>query len=178
MKLILVTGLRETEKDSIVEMALNKSSTTRKRFKYVNFEKSDTVSSGITNLNHLKDFHLTLHDEIEQAITGSRREGLNVIVNGNFTIKTDLGYVPLLIDGFFRGFKPDIIVILENRLNELVDNPRKALEIKEQQEIDRGYASRYAAMLGIPLKIIKVSKQNISHSIKEFSETLKYMIGD
>lgn len=172
MKLILVTGIEQTDKNKLIGMAIStlNNGNGYKDFSHINFDGLDSVRTGFLRLADVKESYLSLYEELEKQLTSSKRNAFNIVLDASFTINTSYGYVPLVTERFFSIFRPDVIVVLEARLEDYKDNPKVFYAVKEQQEINKMYCVKYAANFGIPIKIIRVNKSEVRSTVKEIQD--------
>ncbi|RLI98567.1 MAG: hypothetical protein DRO99_00430 [Candidatus Aenigmatarchaeota archaeon] len=171
-KIIFITGLEETGRDTIVEMTIGGSKNSLMDFKHVSFEKL-----GISGLkDELSDTVRKARDgfykNVEREVSDALRSGLSVIVEGPITMKTENGYLPLVPKEFFEAFSPDVIMLFETpheRGNSRID--------WKQQHINRAYAAMYASLGGSLLKIIEVSKGEVKDALRECKEVMSSVMG-
>ena len=116
---------------------------------------------------------LNHHNDIEKKISNAIKSGSNVIVIGPLTIKTHEGYLPLVPRRFFTTFKPEIFMLFEvPKTNSKTDD----IFDWTQQEINRSYASMYAALGNSLLNIIPVGKGSVKDAIRECTRTIEYFV--
>ena len=183
MKFILVAGVEELGKDSIVKLTLERFGRSFSGFGYINFDNMDVFKhriAGINSFDRLKDSFLKFYEELDAALIEMKKKSYreNILINGYLTLRSEFGYVPLVTDNFFRVFKPDIIVLIEGFPEELGIKPEKAMDMREHQAVNRVTAIQYASELGIPLKVIRLKKSEATKCIQELYELLKSISGD
>ena len=174
MKLILVTGIQQTEKNKLLGMSISTLNNGQgyKDFNHINFDGMDSVRNGFIRLKDAKNSYLSVYDDLENVLNDSKRNAFNLVLDASFALNTSYGYVPLITERFFSIFKPDVILLLENKLEDFKDNPREFYSIKEQQEMNKFYCVKFATHFGIPVKIIKVSRSEIKSTVKEIQNYL------
>ncbi len=172
MKLILVAGTDHTEKNKLIGMAIStlNNGNGYKDFSHVNFSGLNSVKNGFLGLNNIKESYLGVYDDLEKSLSNSKRNAFNIVLDASFAIDTPYGYAPLLTDRFFSIFRPDAIVLLENKLEDFKDNPRELLKVKDHQEINRAYCFKFASQFSVPVKIIKVNKGEMKMTVKDIQD--------
>lgn len=175
MKLILIAGSEEADKDSVIRLALERLRNFIPGFRYV-----DADGLGVKlgqKLEEVKSFHSRLYEKLEKALVSELRSGKShIILNGSLTMGTPYGSLPALSQEFFRVFRPDALVIMESSPGDLVRNPRASEEIIRQQELDRSYGAMCASISDTPLKLITIEESNIALSVNELLEYLRMVL--
>jgi len=174
MKLILATGIQQTDKNKLLGMAISTLNNGQgyKEFNLINFDGLNSVRNGFIRLKDVKDSYLSVYDDLENLVSNSRRSAFNLILDASFTVNTSYGYVPLITERFFSIFKPDAILVIENKLEDYKDNPRELYSIREQQDMNRMFCIKLASQFSIPVKIIKVNRTEIKSTVKEIQNYL------
>jgi len=196
MKLILVTGVEDSGKDTILEMVLQGSKNRLPDFDYVKFDdlvfkKAKSVSSRFghralaesmefsENIDQIIKTRQEIYTKLEKKVKTDVKTNMFVIINGYFTMKTLRGHVPIISEQFFRAFRPELIVLMEadvsDRNRHLLKKGSDHMEsVKLQQEINRNYASLYASATDAVLKIIRVKHGDIKSAIVDLRDVLKF----
>ncbi len=174
MKLILATGIQQTDKNKLLGMAISTLNNGQgyKDFNCINFDGLNSVRNGFIRLKDIKTSYLSVYDDLENLLNDSKRSAFNLVLDASFTLNTPYGYVPLITERFFSIFKPDVILVIENKLEDFKDNPREMYAIKEQQDMNRVFCAKFASQLSIPVKIIKVNRTEIRSTVKEIQAYL------
>jgi adenylate kinase len=170
MKMIFVSGLKEIDRKTIVNLALQRSGY-KDKFKYVDFDDQGNLEEDMENTKDMltaKKIMSDFYDSVERRVIRDLKEQIgNIIVNGYLSIHSPMfGYFLAVPETFFQTFKPDVIVILE------MDS--KDERIKEQQGINRYYAATYSSLCGSNLKIIRFSEDRMLDAVKELSDLIKH----
>jgi len=174
MKLIFVTGLRELDRKTIVELALQRSGR-KKEFTVVDFDKISEVAEEVEQAAESETARQMLtkfYEDMEKTVIADLKEQKgSMLINGYLTFDTRHGYIGAVPEGFFRSFKPDTIVILERQadLNERLE--QRALE---QQGINRYFGSIYASLTGSTLKIIRFRERKMMEAVEELGDVLRH----
>lgn len=174
MKLIFVSGLKDVDKKTIVELALQRSGRKRE-FTVIDFDMIEDVSEEIEVISDigtarklLSKFYENLEKDVISAL---KEQNGSLIVSGHLTFRTRHGYIRAVPDDFFRSFKPDSIVILEEQpnFNEKTD-PAKV----EQQHINRYFGTIYSSTSGSTFKIIRFNEKRMMEAVGELSDIIRY----
>lgn len=182
MGVILVTGISDSGKDSILEMVLTGSEKNLPDFEYMDFDSLFThdvdkdseeidLWSFDRRIEHMhriqKDFHTNLRKKTEQL----SKTGNHIIVNGYFTLKTPGGFLPTLTDESVKFFKPDVIIVISVDLDgpELLKKfgKEKIRELKDHQEMNLKYAVTYSEMCRSSISVINVEYGNLKEALRE-----------
>ena len=167
MKMIFVSGLKDVDKDTIVDLAIKNSGKLGKT-SHVDMAGSldeDLLKAGSSVIARqiARSFYEDMEKKMIQKLKGREED---VMVSGYLTVKhPGLGFLACLPDDFFRVFRPDAIVLLEK--DGLEDDDR------EHQRLNRNYAANYALMSGASLKIIKMSKDNMMNAVRELGNMIR-----
>lgn len=175
MRLVLIAGSQEADKDSVIGLVLERLRNFNPRFKYMELDKMG-VEPG-NKLEDLKGFPSRLHERLEKELVSELKGNKNhIILNGYLSLKTPYGYFPALSHDFFRVFRPDSLIILESSPADLVRNPKVSEEILRRQELDRTYGIMYASLSDSPIRTITIEKSNIALAVKELLGYLRTLL--
>ena len=196
MKLILIAGVEDSGKDTILEMVLQGSKKKLPKFDYVKFDdlvfkKPRSVSSRFghralaesiefsENIDQIIKARQDIYTKLEKKVKVNLKAKKFVVVNGYFTMKTLRGYVPIISEQFFKTFKPEMIILMEAdasaRNRSMLKRGLDYIEATRlQQEINRNYASLYASSTDAVLRIIKVRHGDIKTAITQLRDTLSF----
>jgi adenylate kinase len=173
MKIVFVSGLKEIDRKTIIELALQRAG--RKRdFKIVNFDAIGDIKEEIeviSDMNNARRLLDKFYENIEKSMIEAMKEQPNgLVINGYLTFKTRHGYVRVLPEEFFRSFKPDCIVLLEMQQDGWGKiDPEKI----EHQHINRYFAMVYASLIGSTFKIIRFREKKMLDAVESLSDILK-----
>lgn len=169
MKFVFVTGLRDIDKKTIVDLALQRANR-KNSFKVVDLDSMSEIMDEILDAPDLETARRLLSEFYSDAekslISNLRQQKYDVVVIGQLTLGTTYGYIRAMPDGFFRSFKPDNIVILESESNS-------NLKSNEHENINRYYGTVSSSVSGSVLKIIRFREKKMMEAVKELSHILK-----
>lgn len=170
MKMIFVSGLKEIDRKTIINLALQRSGY-KGEFKYLDFDEVGDINSDMENAKDMltaRKMISDFYDSVEKRLVTDLKEQMgNIIVNGYLSVHTPIfGYFLAATETFFRTFKPDVIVILEMESKDERTN--------EQQGINRYYGVTYSSICGSNLKIIKFSEDSMMDAVRELSNLIKH----
>jgi len=170
MKMIFVSGLKEIDRKTIVNLALQRSGY-RDKFRYVDFDDLGDVSGEMESAKDMLTARKIISDfyeGVEKRVIKDLKEQIgNIIVNGYLSVHSPVfGYFLATPETFFQTFKPDVIVILETESKDEKTN--------EQQGINRYYAATYSSMCGSNLKIIRFGEDRMMGAVKELVDLIKH----
>lgn len=174
MKLIFVCGMADIDKATLIDLALQRSGQ-KNKFNLVDFNKIYDISGDVEDAEDIDTARRMLskfYEKIEKAMISRLKEQKgDIVVNGYLTFETKYGYIRAVPDGFFRSFKPDMIVIFEKADETVEKNDLKTIE---HQRINRYYGTIYSSIAGSALKIIKFKEKKMIDAVGELSELIKH----
>lgn len=164
MKFIFVTGSSGIDKRTIVDLALQRAGR-KGKFRVVDLDSKGMLSEDVQNAPDIETARQVLskfYKDMENAVISDLKDQKgNVIVIGYLTLATNYGYMSVMPDEFFRSFRPDNIVILENAKTD------------EHENINRYYGTMYSSLSGSVLKIIRFTENRMMNAVVELSGLLK-----
>lgn len=187
MGLILVAGIPESGKDSILKMVLTGSKGNLPDFEYLKFDslvsydvdkesKELDLWSFSKRIDHMHKIQKDFYTKLKKKTTQLERKGNHIIANGYFTLKTPGGYLPTLTDESIKFFKPDVIVIISIDLDrpELLKKfgKEKVRDLKYHQDINLKYAVTYSEMSKSAINIINVEYGNLKEALREMVDVI------
>ena len=190
MTRILVTGINESSKDTILDLVLTGSKKIFPSFEFIDMkplikEAVPKKKGAIKKPHCFVDFNvndiLTIKDNINQGLEKAFAKKIknHLIVSGYLTIRTTKGYMPLFVDSVINKLKPDVIINLEIATppSKHIDTHAENIRLARHQMTNRSIALSYAASAGCIVKTIIVQKNNIKGAIKELTKTLEFYLG-
>jgi adenylate kinase len=174
MKLLFISGMRDIDRKTIVELALQRSGRKRE-FTVVDFDKIEDIGEEVETLSDLgsaRSLISKFYERVEKSIiTLLKEQSGSLIVSGYLTFKTRHGYIRAVPDDFFHAFKPDTVVILEQHpdFGEKIDQDKI-----EQQQINKYFGTIYSSFSGSTFKIIKFKEKRMLEAVNELSEVIRY----
>ena len=174
MKLVFVSGTSDIDKATLIDLALQRSGR-RGEFTLIDFDKIHDTQGDIEEAEDTETARrilATFYDRVEKTMIARLKEHRgDMVLNGCLTFVTRHGYMRALPDEFFRGFKPDSIVILEKSDDMLQKADAKTAE---HQRINRYYGTIYSSIAGSALKIIEFNEKKMIDAVLELSEIVKH----
>ncbi len=182
MSLILVTGIPESGRDSIIDMVITGSKKNLPSFEYLKFDnilsmdvdkKAEELDlwSFSKRIRHIHKIQKEFHTSLRTNIKALRSKKNHIIVNGYFTLKTPSGYMPLLSKTDIRFFKPDVIVIVDMDFESPVLikklGKEKVRKLKYHQDINLNYAMGYSTLTKSVVNVVRVEYGNLKDALKE-----------
>jgi adenylate kinase len=165
---ILITGVQNVIKDSVVKLAVERIEG-KVKLKTLSF--SDFAEEGTNEYLLMKNTQRRLMEGIQMKMLEPKTE--NILINGYCTVKTKFGFAPVLTEDSASIFRPGIIVCLETdplAVPGKMDNPR---EFQEHQSVEREFSILYSAKTGASLKIIKSGKEGARQGAEQLFDLLK-----
>lgn len=187
MGLVLITGIPESGKDSILKMVLAGSEKNLPPFEYFRFD--DLVSYDVDKeseeldlwsfskrIEHMHRIRREFYKKLKKKVDQLKVKKAHIIANGYFTLKTPSGYLPTLTQESVKFFRPDVIVIVDSDLDnpELVEKlgVDKLKELKCHQEINMKCAISYSVLANSALHIVRAEYGNLKETLKELSDVI------
>lgn len=173
---ILVTGVQNVVKDSVVKLALERLGS-RQKFRVLSF--SDFVeepADSISELRLLKNIQQKLTKSIQLKMLEAGT-GEHIIINGYCTVRTGLGYVPVITMASIDIFRPDIIVHIEVNPVALGGKLPNKHDFAEHQSLEKSFALLFGAWSGSGIKIIETGAEGSRPGADELYKLLKAVLG-
>ncbi len=171
MKKVLVVGTKETHKLPLVESAI-RGMMNGGNLGHINLNKLSAIKSYSGN-GSLQDIYISLYDELDKKLQAMDSNGASsVVIESYYTLDTQSGFVPLLTDRFFKLFKPDVIVLLENS-EESLKSYKDASQLKEQQKVNREHGVRHSSTFGTALKIVPVNPLQQAVAVRDIQDAIR-----
>jgi adenylate kinase len=191
MGTILVTGIRESGKDEIIDMVLTGSRKNLPPFDYFKFNDLLPHGSGDSHgfdlwsfndrIQRMHNIQRDFHTKLKKKIDHMKLSENHIIVNGCFTVKTSGGYLPLISKGSEKFFKPDLIVVLEVELKNPVMikklGKEKVEELKYEQRLNLKYATNYSVLTSSAINVVRVEYGNVKEALKDMNDIVTLALG-
>jgi len=172
---ILVTGVQNVIKDSMVKLALERLEG-RARIKVLSFSDfMEEDEKGREELRVLKETQKKMRDSIQMSILKAGA-GQHILINGYCTVKTKMGYVPVMTRESVDIFKPDVIVHVQVDPLALAGKIGDPKMFEEHQSVERSYAVSLAANSGATFSLIKSGKEGARKGSEEMLSLLKSLV--
>jgi len=174
--LVVMTGVPGVGKSTVVKTAFEQAKEKKIKVDYemVNFGDMMLKSAEAMGLVKHRDEMRKLpiekqHDIQKKAATEIRSlaDKKNIILDTHASIETPKGYIPGMPEWVLRILKPDVIVVLESRPEDINGFRKKDLGndfrrrevdnlegIERHQSVNRSIAVAYSVFTGTPIKII------------------------
>ncbi len=164
---ILVVGVEESERDSIVDMVIRGNR--RLLPKLVVAKLPDFSGLGSSELREKRP---AFYERLSQI---SQREGVFVI-SGSLAFRSRNGIAPLFTGELLGKFVPDMTILLEVDVRDSFVVPgygiavrkNSAGDLKLLQEMNRHFAS----LLGGPVTVLNVNRSDMKKALRTFRELL------
>lgn len=171
MRKVLVVGTKETHRLSLVESAI-KGIMNGGNIGHINLNKLSAIKNYAGN-GSLQDIYISLYDELDRKLQAMDSNGAStVVIESYYTLDTHSGFVPLLTDRFFKLFKPESIVLLENPEDSLKNHKESTL-LKDQQKVNREHGVRHSSTFGTSLKIVPVNPVHQAVSVRDIQDAIR-----
>jgi adenylate kinase len=151
---ILITGVQNAIEESIVKLALERIEG-KARFSILSFtDFVDTEESPADELMLMKDTQKKIKKNIQMKVLKSRT-GDHIIVSGYFTVKSRLGFYPVITKEVLEVLKPDFLVHISVDPLSLSGKIDSAEVFEEHQAVERACALFLGANTGCGVRIIR-----------------------
>jgi adenylate kinase len=187
MSLILVAGIPESGKDTLLEMVLEGSRKNLPPFRLLKFD--DLISYDVNKeskeldmwsfserTKQIKNIQSGFHKKLRSSIDMLDRTEKNIIVDGYFTFRTHEGFVPLLYSQSARSFYPDMIIIAELGLKspELLRKlgRERVRQLRYHQDINLNYATNYSSLTRSPINIVRIEYGNVKEALRDMTDLI------
>ena len=172
---ILIAGVQNMVKDTVVKLAMGKVSG-KTKLKALSF--SDFVEDyedPLLEISVLKDIQKRLTKNIQIKMLESK-SGEHHIINGYCTVKTRLGYIPIITKESLDIFKPDMVALIEVEPSALGEKLKDREGFKEHKAMERSCAQFCSAWTGSGIRIIRTGPEGARKGADELSGLLKEML--
>lgn len=186
MAVVIVTGTPGAGKSTVLTQALEST----KNFKVVNFgdEMFEFAKKKglVKNRDEIRKKPPALQREIQKMAAkniSKKAENSSLIVDTHCTIKTPKGYLPGLPLWVLEELKPELILLVEAKPEEIVGRRQSdkgrirdaelTQSIEEHQSMNRAVAMAYAMVSGATVKIIVNKENKLSEAVADMLEALK-----
>lgn len=172
---ILITGVQNMIEESIVKLALERVEG-KAKFKILSFSDfADTGESPAEELKLLKNTQKKIKDNIQIRMLKSKA-GDHVIINGYFTVKSKLGFFPVISREVLDVFKPDFLVHIHVNPLALGSRLKNRKEFDEHQDIEKSCAVLLGANAGCGIRIIRSGIDGTREAADELYGILKELM--
>ena len=174
--LVVMTGVPGVGKSTVVKTAFQQAKEKKIKVDYemVNFGDMMLKAAEADGLVKHRDEMRRLPIEKQHAIQKRAAKDIrtladrrNIILDTHAAIETPRGFIPGMPEWVLRELKPDVIVVLESRPEDINKFRKKDLHddfrrrevdnlegIKRHQDVNRVVALSYSVLTGTPIKII------------------------
>ena len=168
---VLITGVQNAIEESIVRIAAERLKG-KADFRLLSFSDFDGLEGRA--LDELKLIKAT-QQKVRQAVQGKMLPGGrgSVIVNGYCTVKTKLGFFPVLTVESVKAFKPDIMVHISLDPLALEGKEKDPQGFLDHQAMEKAYALFLCASAGCGLKVIHCGIEGAREAAGELIDLLK-----
>ena len=177
-KIIVVTGTPGAGKTTVLNGAMKKlRGVSLVNYGDVMFEISK--ERGIKSRDDMRKQALEVQRDIQTRAAEkivSMSKGVTIVATHS-TIRTPHGYIPGMPEWVIKSLKPSIIVLVEASPKQIAKRRAKdktrardseaVAEIELQQNINRMFASAYAAMTGASVEIIINADNKLNQAVSE-----------
>jgi adenylate kinase len=172
---VLITGVQNVVEESVVKIAIDRISG-KSKFKILSF--SDFVNTGETpsgEIKLLKNTQKKVKDAIQMKLLKSRPSD-HIIVDGYFTVRSKIGFFPVITRALIDSFKPDVIVNIEVDPLALEGKLKDPDEFVLHQQVEKYLALSFGAYAGSGIKLLRTGIDGAREAGDELYQTLKDVV--
>jgi adenylate kinase len=192
--LVVMTGVPGVGKSTVVKTAFQKAEEKgiKISFDFVNFGdmmlKSAVAKKLVEHRDEMRKLPIEKQHEIQKAAAKEIRgmsDKKNVILDTHASIETPKGYIPGMPEWVLRELKPEVIVVLESRPEDInkfrkkdIGNDFRRREvdnlegIERHQSVNRSIAMAYSVLTGTPIKVIWKPEGTLPQAAETLLEVL------
>jgi adenylate kinase len=173
---VLITGVQNSVEESIVRLAVERVQG-KTNFRFLAFSDFDDLDEGmLSEIALIKATQQKVRQAIQAKMTASGKG--HVVVSGYCTVKTKLGFFPVLTAETVKAFRPDIMVHISVDPLAIEGKTVNADEFRDHQTLEKTYALLLCASAGCGLKVIHCALDGSRDAAGELIELLKgIMVG-
>ena len=189
--IIIVTGTPGAGKTTVLDKALEKFKGKASRINYGDFMFEIAQERGVRKRDDMRK--LPLHEQRTiQTAAANRIKAQSetsrdlIIVDTHSTIRTPHGYIPGMPEWVIKSLQPSVIVLVETDPKQIARRRSKDKsrsrdaesvgEIQLQQDLNRMFASAYAAMTGASVKVIVNADKKLGDAVNELIKIVEDML--
>ena len=189
--IIIVTGTPGAGKTTVLDKSLGKLAGQISRVNYGDIMFEIAKERGVRNRDDMRKLPLHEQRAIQTAAANrikaqSETSKKLVIVDTHSTIKTSHGYIPGMPEWVIKSLQPSVIVLIETDPKQIAKRRSKdksrsrdsesVQEIQLQQDLNRMFASAYAAMTGASVKVIMNPDKKLGTAVNELIKIIEDML--
>ena len=187
-KIIIITGTPGAGKTTVLDGALKKFEGKVARINYGDFMFEIAKQRGIKSRDDMRKQPLAVQRDIQTKAAeqiSAQSKGLT-IVDTHSAILTPHGYIPGMPEWIIKALAPAAIVLVEAAPKQIAgrrakDKTRKrdsesVAEIQLHQDLNRMFASSYAAMTGASVAIIVNADKKLANAVEGLSSLIKSLL--
>lgn len=168
---ILVTGVSNVIKDSVVKLALDRIGG-KEKFKILSFSDFSGDEEG-NELEMFKSTQRKLTENIQLKMLES--ESRHIVINGYCTVSTKLGYIPIISRESIEIFKPDIIILIETNSLSIPGKVNNA-GFDNHKMVERSCSFSLSVLSGSAIKVIVCGVEGSRKGSEELFKLLKEVL--
>ncbi|MBU0761638.1 MAG: adenylate kinase [Candidatus Altiarchaeota archaeon] len=193
--LVVMTGVPGVGKSTVVKKAFEKAEKKdiKLDYEFLNFGdmmlKSAKSMGLVEHRDEMRSLPIEKQREIQKGAAVEIRtmaDDKNIILDTHASIETPKGYIPGMPEWVLRELKPDVIVVLESRPEDVNkfrkkdigdDFRRREVDnlegIERHQSVNRSIAMAYSVFTGTPIKVIWKPEGTLPQAAETLLEVLK-----
>ena len=183
-KIVVVTGVPGSGKSTVIKRVLDELKSKGVDYNFLNY--GDVMlglmseKESVSHRDDLRKVPIGRYREIQREAAkqiARAAEKRPVLLDTHCLIKKPEGYYPGLPRWVLEELNPDLIIIVEAKPEEIAGRRTRGVgrlrdkdltsDIEEHQQLNRAAASAYAAISGVPVKIIQNSDKGLRRAVEE-----------
>jgi len=181
---VVVTGVPGSGKSTVIKRVLDELKSKGVDYSFLNY--GDVMlglmseKESVSHRDDLRKVPIGRYREIQREAAkqiARAAEKRPVLLDTHCLIKKPEGYYPGLPRWVLEELNPDLIIIVEAKPEEIAGRRTRGVgrlrdkdltsDIEEHQQLNRAAASAYAAISGVPVKIIQNSDKGLRRAVEE-----------
>ncbi|NOX71851.1 MAG: hypothetical protein GXO64_04105 [Candidatus Micrarchaeota archaeon] len=182
MKMIIVSGIPQIDRSTMIEVTLKRLSLPKSDMDFIDLDENSQILRSILSSEDLTMYQIgemtkQINSECEHAIIKKMKTCNGVlIVNCSLTIHTKFGIFPVLKKDFFETFSPDLLLLVEKPPIDVSKKEKEIKLIEKHQKINEIYAFTYSALTHSVVDRIVIKGGKLDEAVRLFTASIKSII--
>lgn len=182
MKIILVTGIPEVDRSTMIEVAMKRLNIPKEDLDHVDFDSISTVMHSILTgkdltMHQINEMIKQMNDAFEKSVIKKMKTCSGVLmVNCSLTLSTEHGIFPVLNREFFETFSPELILLAEKKPLDITKKENEMKRLEKHQDINEAYSFSYSAYSHAAVDRIMIRKGKLDDAVRQLVASTKSII--